>query len=178
MPHRFAVAQRISGTAQAVRRINVALAFRDCIDYVRTRSLSDSPLIQYLNTDLDLVCDVDPSAMASEFEARDLAVNVRVGDDDLFYIMCEDANETEPEPNILRLLDAIDALSNASRELWNRCTKREFNVGYDCGDEPWSFNQGLSNDVLRRMADCGSTLRITLYPQRPESGEHVVHVDS
>ena len=135
-------------------------------------------LIQYLNTDLDLVCDVDPAVLAAEFEARDLAVSVHAGDEGLFYVMCEDCNDTEPEPNILRLLDAVDALTDASRELWNRCIKREFNVGYDCGDEPWSFNQGLSNDVLRRMADCGSTFRITLYPHRPDLDERVVHVES
>ncbi|MEM7315379.1 MAG: hypothetical protein AAF497_19740 [Planctomycetota bacterium] len=94
------------------------------------------------------------------------------------YVICEDTNAPEPEPNILRLLDAVDALTDASRELWNSCTKREFNVGYDCGDEPWAFNQSLSNGVLRRMADCGSTFRITLYPRCAESDERIVQVES
>lgn len=145
---------------------------------MRTRSLAAPSVIRYLNTDLDLVCDVDPSVLAAEFVALDFAVNVHSGDDGLFYVLCEDDNDSEPEPNILRLLDAIDALTDASRELWNRCTKREFNVGYDCGDEPWSFNQGLSNVALRRMADCGSTLRITLYPYHSDLDERVVHVGS
>lgn len=140
--------------------------------------MADPQLIHYLNTDLDLICDVDPAVLANEFEAREFAVNVHTGDDGLFYILCEDENATEPEPNIIRLLDAVDALTDASRELWNRCLKREFDVGYDCGDEPWAFNQGLSNDVLRRMADCGATFRITIYPQRPDPDKHVVHVDS
>ncbi|MEM7313681.1 MAG: hypothetical protein AAF497_11080 [Planctomycetota bacterium] len=140
--------------------------------------MADPPLIQYLNTDLDLVCDVAPALLAAEFEARDFAVNVHSGDDGLFYLICEDDNDTEPEPNIVRLLDAVDALTDGARELWDRCTKREFDVGYDCGDEPWAFNQGLSNDVLRRMADCGATFRITIYPQRPDSDKRVVHVDS
>ncbi|MCA9044861.1 MAG: hypothetical protein KDA69_11110 [Planctomycetaceae bacterium] len=131
--------------------------------------MPDPPLIQYRNTDLDLVCDVAPSPLVTEFDAHDLYVHVQAGDDGLFYVMCEGDNESEPELNIVRLLDAIDALSELGREVWRRCSKREFNVGYDCGDEPWSFNQGLSNDVLRRMADCGATFRMTLYPHRPES---------
>ncbi|MCA8992295.1 MAG: hypothetical protein KDA88_09970 [Planctomycetaceae bacterium] len=131
--------------------------------------LPDPPLIQYRNTDLDLVCDVDPSPLVTEFDADDLYVHVQAGDDGLFYVMCEGGNESEPELNIVRLLAAIDTLSPAGREVWQRCSKREFNIGYGCGDEPWSFNQGLSNDVLRRMADCGTTFRITLYPHRPES---------
>lgn len=126
----------------------------------------ETPIIQYLNTDLDLVCDVDPAILASEFESRDLVVNVTPGDDGLFYVLCEDWDESEPEPNIVRLLDAIEGLSDAARDVWDRCSKREFNVGYDCGDEPWSFNQGLSNFVLRRIADCGASFRITLYPFR------------
>jgi hypothetical protein len=128
--------------------------------------MNETPTIQYLNTDLDLVCDVDPANLASEFESRDLVAHVTPGEDGLFYVLCEDCNDTEPEPNIVRLLDVIEALSGPARELWARCSKREFNVGYDCGDEPWSFNQGISNQVLRRMADCGASFRITLYPQR------------
>jgi hypothetical protein len=132
--------------------------------------LENKPVIQYLNTDLDLVCDIDPATLATEFESRDLSVNVTHGDDGLWYILCEDDNDTEPEPNIVRLLDAVDSLTDAARAIWQRCSKREFNVGYDCGDEPWAFNQGLSNDVLRRMATCGATFRVTLYPYRPDPG--------
>lgn len=128
--------------------------------------MNATPQIEYLNTDLDLVCDVDPAILVSKLEAADLAVHVSSGEDGLFYVLCEDSNETEPEPNLVRLLDAIEALSGPARDLWNRCSKREFNVGYDCGDEPWSFNQGISNEVLRRMANSGSSFRITLYPHK------------
>ena len=103
--------------------------------------MKKTPIIQYFNTDLDLVCDVNPAGLASEFESRGLVAHVTPGDDGLFYVLCEDDNDTEPEPNIVRLLDAVDALSDPARELWCRCSKREFNVGYDFGDEPWSFNQ-------------------------------------
>lgn len=133
--------------------------------------------IQYLNTDLDLTCSVDPSPLATEIEGEGLAVRVTRGDDGLFYVLCEDSNDVEPEPNIRRLLNAIDRLSADARVIWANCSKREFNVGYDCGDEPWSFNQGLTNDTLRRMANCGASFRITLYPHRPETESRIVDVD-
>jgi hypothetical protein len=133
----------------------------------------ETPKIQYLNTDLDLICDLDPAILAAEFKTRDLlSVCVTPGDDGLFYVLCEDRNDVEPEPNMVRLLDAIDALSVSGREIWNRCSKREFNVGYDCGDEPWSFNQSISNQTLRRIADCGASFRITLYPYRSTEADH------
>jgi hypothetical protein len=128
--------------------------------------MSETPTIQYLNTDLDLVCDVDLAMLAAEMESRGLVAVLRAGNDGLFYVTCEDNSDTEPEPNIKRLLDAVESLSDSAGELWARCSKREFDVGYDCGDEPWAFNQALSNDVLRRMADCGASFRITLYPHR------------
>ena len=128
--------------------------------------VNEKPIIQYLNTDLDLVCNFDPASLASEFESRDLIAHVTAGEDGIYYVLCEGFNDTEPEPNIVRLLDAVDALSDKGREIWARCSKREFNIGYDCGDEPWSFNQGISNSVLRRMADCGASFRITLYPHK------------
>ena len=131
--------------------------------------VEQTPTIRYLNTDLDLVSGLDPSMLASELEEQGLAVHVHPGDDGLFYVLCEDRNDSEPEPNIRRLMDAVDELSVDSRRIWAQCSKREFNVGYDCGDEPWSFNQGLSNDIIRRIADCGASFRITLYPYRPEA---------
>ena len=92
---------------------------------------------KYLNTDLDLVCDIDP-ALVSEFESRDLFVHVR-HEGEQFHVLCEAHNAPEPEPNIETLLDAIDALPVAARAIWNRCSLREFNVGYNCGDDPHSF---------------------------------------
>ena len=134
--------------------------------------------ISYLNTDLDLVSATDPSVLASEFKKFGLNVQVHPGDDGLFYVLWEDFNDSEPEPNIRRIMDAIDGLSVDALGIWAQCSKREFNVGYDCGDEPWSFNQGLSNDIIRRIADCGASFRITLYPCRPEAQSRIVSVDA
>jgi hypothetical protein len=44
-----------------------------------------------------------------------------------------------------------------------------FNIGYDCGAEPWAFNQGLTAELLGRMAATGASLRITLYPGHDEA---------
>ena len=48
---------------------------------------------------------------------------------------------------------------------------REFNIGYDCGEEPWAFNQGLSAETLRRVAAVKASLRWTLYPDRQVIGD-------
>jgi hypothetical protein len=80
-------------------------------------------------------------------------------------------DHTEPEPNIATVLAAVESLAPPLRAVWSGCSLREFNIGYDCGREPWAFNQGLSAEVLGRIAAVGASLRWTLYPDR----EHPAH---
>ncbi len=134
--------------------------------------------IQYLNTDLDLIGPEDLTPLAEALAARGVrALSPPTGaDDGPWYCTLEIDEpvigiEDEPENTIRVMLSAIEAVlapegNAAAAELWPACTLREFNIGYDCGDEPWAFNQGLSNDTLRRIAACGGTLRWTVYPDR------------
>jgi hypothetical protein len=134
------------------------------------KSLTDEPVIRYINTDLDLVASVPLDDLVASLESLGVfPLHVTLGDDGLWYCTLETENDhNEPEPNIAAMLSAIESLPAGAMKIWNDCAKREFNIGYDCGDEPWAFNQGLSNETLRRMAECGSTFRVTLYPFRPD----------
>ena len=89
------------------------------------------------------------------------------GDNGLWYATFEtDQSHAEPEPNIAAMLAIVESLPGPRRTVWDGCTRREFNIGYDCGAEPWAFNQGLSAALLGRMAAAGTSLRVTLYPDR------------
>lgn len=127
--------------------------------------------ICYLNTDLDLTSAEDLTALAAGFEAAAMPpLHVAQGTDGLWLATFEtDTQFTEPEPNIAAMLAIVEALAPPLRSVWNGCTRREFNLGYDCGTEPWAFNQGLSAELLGRMAAVGASLRVTLYPDREPS---------
>ena len=71
----------------------------------------------------------------------------------------------QPEWNVAAMLDVVETLEDSLRSVWFGCTRREFNLGYDCGAEPWAFNEGLSSERLGRMAAVGASLRFTLYPE-------------
>lgn len=131
--------------------------------------MNPKPKIEYLNTDLDLVSSSSLDDLKAELTARNLFGRVSHGEDGMWYAMFEDCNADEPEPNIRKLLDALDQLSPSAAKVLRQCQKFEFNIGYDCGEEPWSFNQGLSNETLRRIAEHGASLRVTLYPFIPEA---------
>lgn len=123
-------------------------------------------MIRYLNTDLDLVAEHDLERLAVGLQQYGVTpIHITAGEDGRWYSTLEtDEQYDKPETTIVAMLDAIDALEKAKHSLWRRCLLREFNVGFDCGDKPWAFNEGLTNATLRRIAKAGASLRITLYP--------------
>lgn len=104
--------------------------------------------------------------LALAFEAKGLLpLHVTDGDDGLWYATFETMEQyDEPEPNIASILAIVESLSEPLQLMWAGCVQREFDIGYDCGERPWAFNQGLSNALLERIAKVGASLRITLYP--------------
>ena len=127
-------------------------------------------IISYLNTDLDLTSADDLTALSAAFESAGVSpLHVERGDDGLWHATFEtDEQHAEPESNIAGMLAAVELLGEPLRSVWAGCTQREFNIGYDCGAEPWAFNQGLSSALLGRMAAAGASLRLTLYPHREQ----------
>jgi hypothetical protein len=123
-------------------------------------------MIQYLNTDLDLVAAEDLTSLAAGLKALGVhALHIGQREDGLWYATFETNDSCEePEHNIVLMLAAIDLLDDPWRGVWRACVVREFNVGYESGDGPWGFNHLISAETLRRMADLGAGLRITLYP--------------
>ena len=125
-------------------------------------------IIQYLNTDLDLTSADDLTELAETFKAGGVfPIHVTRGDNGMWYATFEtNAQHTEPEPNIAAMLAVVESLVPLLRSVWAGCSRREFNIGYNCGREPWAFNQALSAGLLGRMAAAEATLRFTLYPVR------------
>ncbi len=123
------------------------------------------PQFRHLNTDLVLKSDGDLTALSATFTARGLhELYLTRGDDGRWYASFEaDLVPREPETVIALLLDAVESLPPPLRTVWDGCSLRELDMGYDCGEEPWAFNQGLSAGLLRRIAAAGASLRVTLY---------------
>jgi hypothetical protein len=122
--------------------------------------------MQYLNTDLDIVSDQDLSPLAAALERGGLlTLHVDRREDGLWYATFEtDESYGEPEPNFLKFLEAIASLDDGIAPAWRACQIRELNIGYECGTEPWAFNQAISAKTLARVAAAGIALRITIYP--------------
>jgi len=127
-------------------------------------------VITYLNTDLDLTSAQDLTTLARAFESRGVfALHVTRCDNGLWRATFEtDDDHSEPESNIAAILAVSESLSKELRLIWDSCTQKEFNVGYDCGSSPWAFNEGLSANLVGRMVAAGVSFRVTLYPDRAQ----------
>lgn len=138
--------------------------------------MSMNNTITYLNTDLCLISNRDLSELAEHFGTHDVCnmFPIKPEEDGLWYVSFETSSnyresqgdDGEPELDITLMLTAVESLPTRLRSIWDNCSQREFNIGYDCSEKPWAFNQGLSNEVLRRLAVVGGTLRWTIYPDR------------
>ncbi len=129
---------------------------------------------QYLNTDLDLVAPFDLEPLAQAISARGgFTLQVSARDNASWCATLEaEADFLSPEPTIVALLAAIEGLETDARRSWTSCTHREFNIGYDCGDEPWAFTNELTAATISRMAALNVSLRITLYPaESPQANQ-------
>jgi len=133
---------------------------------------TDSPeeSILYLNTDLDLVAEQDLTELASALESRGLTVfHVMKGDDLLWYARFEtDIQADEPERTIEIMVAALESLPGELCSVLRRCRLEELDIGYECGDTPWAFNQGLPNALLGRIASLGASLGVTIHPHSRE----------
>jgi hypothetical protein len=121
----------------------------------------------YLNTDLDLVSSHDLRPLVAAFESHDvLVLHIAQHDDGLWRASLEAADQhEEPEPNIAALLAVAETLTESDRRSWLGCSRREFNIGYECVSEPRVVEHTLSAELLARIAAVRGSVGLTLYGQ-------------
>lgn len=127
----------------------------------------------YLNTDLDLVADQDLRPLLQVLASSGLyALHAGIRDDGNWYatlevneVADEELHLRQPEQTISIMLDAIEALDTPARAIWDACTTKTFDIGYQCGG--LQVRNRLRNAILKRLTALGIDVAITLYPCEP-----------
>lgn len=129
-----------------------------------------TPRTRYRCTDLCLTAEAPQEALSKAL--ADLGLHLmwtELGEDGRWRATIKALGQYDgPQVEIEEMLAVVEKLPAEMRAVWDGCSQREMNLGYDCGDEPWSFQHSLSNETVRRLAAVGVELAWTLYARREE----------
>jgi hypothetical protein len=124
--------------------------------------------IRFLNVDLDVRSDRSLRSLTEDLALRGM-FNLRTADEEAgeqFACYELDGQASSAHQVLVAMLTILEGMGADAREAWDASTAREFNLGYDCGTEPWAHDDGIGPDVIRRISELGGSLRITLYPEQ------------
>lgn len=118
------------------------------INYITADLAFDSP------TSLDrIVAELDPA----------VSIHVHERGDDLHSVALGVAVEGSPEQTVAHICGLLEGLSPPARRTWDQCTRRVVDVAFESGTLPLSVTYTLPAALVRRIADLGMAIAVTIY---------------
>ncbi len=124
---------------------------------------------RYLTTDLNLYASFDLTPLTQAFEKVGLSC---VSDSVLrpdgrwrAAISCHVYNPT-PDRAAKFFLKYIRRLDDEGRRLWQACSLREFDLGFEFEEGNFSDEFQIGTDLLQQMIEEGVSVQITIYQPR------------
>jgi len=118
--------------------------------------------IKFLNVDLDVSSKHSIRELTSHLINHGLYNLSEPQDGTACYELDEPTSSANGALSLM--LDVLEKLPPDALRAWKTSTRREFNLGFDCGTEPWAFNEPIEPEIVRRISALGGCFRITLYP--------------
>ncbi len=124
--------------------------------------------IHYVNIDLDLLASHPLEPLNQYLQSKELIQMTYFKDNaewKAWYEIyeCKDS----PEETMQIFWHALKNMPDDIRLIWDSCSKRAFNIAFDCGEGPWEYNQTLSKETLSRVVELNAEIIITIYPEDP-----------
>jgi hypothetical protein len=87
------------------------------------------------------------------------------------YLASFECNEHLADPNslIAMFLDMIEFLDERAVQQWHSADSKVFDICYEADAEQGVFRSDISQEVMKRIAEAGATLRVTLYPRNDDA---------
>ncbi|MDQ6786787.1 MAG: hypothetical protein M3033_08245 [Acidobacteriota bacterium] len=70
----------------------------------------------------------------------------------------------EPDKTISAFCSLIENLPLESQITWNNCLEKRFDIGFESGNTEKRFNTKISSETIKRIAEIGVSIVITIYP--------------
>ena len=124
--------------------------------------------VHYLNTDLEIESKDDLSRILEEF-GEDVSVlhqgEIR-GYQQASFEIAGSASGADEVINYFCSL--VESLPTEVREIWDGCCSRILDVGYESGTTSPNYRSEIRASTIRRVAEIGASIVITIYPFREE----------
>jgi hypothetical protein len=117
------------------------------------------PLLQELGNEVFNLNRLDEKSATLE-----LSVESRNGMD--FYETYDDVKDDigGVDIHIEEFCNLIEKLSPETRKIWNKCHRKEFDIGFQCGNTSKTFRTAISAKTVQKCAKLEATVTITVYP--------------
>jgi hypothetical protein len=115
----------------------------------------------FLNVDLDLESGDDLRVLAEALQPEAYSLERPAGRAS-FELNASVSPET-PEPLILEFVRLVNQLPPSARAIWDRASKRVFDIGIQSRRRSFSEAHRLSSETLRAAAEIGAEIGITVY---------------
>jgi hypothetical protein len=128
----------------------------------------------FLNVDLDIESKYDISPIIRDFGDKVFILNdepYSEGSYNLSVELNDSWCQQDPEGLILGYIELIKNFSDDAKDAWNRAHKKSFDLGYECGFQPYSINNELSNSTINAVASVGASVIFTLYSVQKEKSK-------
>ena len=133
------------------------------VDLELASNESIQPLIIELG---DTVYPLYPGGEVGDGKSAGLEIGDYPPGEDWIYKSYDDKEDLVGGTDVLisAFCDLIENLSAESRQIWNKCHRKEFDVGFESGNTVKSFHTQIRAETIKRCAELGASILITVYP--------------
>jgi len=122
-------------------------------------------LTRLICADLAVDSEEDLTPLVAELNSAGLFGYVQ--GDDVFRARFSSGSTETPDSSLASYLDAIQKLSAEGRGLFDRAQSRRFDLGFDCGVQPYALSERLTQGLLSRAVSIGIEIEVTIYGYKP-----------
>jgi hypothetical protein len=120
--------------------------------------------VHYLNTDLEIESLHDLSKIVEEF-GEDVSVLHHGEIRGYQHASFEIAGSMSGADEVINYFcSLVENLTKDVRMIWDNCCSRILDVGYESGTSPSSFRSEIRASTIKRVAEIGASIVITIYP--------------
>lgn len=118
--------------------------------------------ITYITADLEFDAPTSLDRIVAEL-APSVSLNLDDRSGELHRVALGVSVGRSAKRTVSHICDLLERLSPLARGDWDRCTRRVVDIAFESGTTPESATSTLPAELVRRVADLGLAIAVTIY---------------